>query len=267
MRLDGVGFLLRHPAISLAGFLRQVNSAFTVGDKTHSCQAVNEQLARVPLSKNSILARGIIKWISMMVIVPSLSDSHDGYQQILSRTLFRTIRAISKEMGNRVHTPCRIQDGNVAKVRQAERNQPVFVEEVHGEKSRYTKAEGQSHEGIILLLEHHDLVSIHVIHVHLLSGLDNIGRLLHHQPSKVTEPKSIVGIVRVQYSVTEAVVEAMIANPMPDGSLIRSTCQQHEKDADRKRSGKRAVGPHAVATHCNAHPVKGVHEYNREQES
>lgn len=73
-------------------------------------------------------------------------------------------------------------------------------------------------------------------HVDLSALLDDVGVLLAHQPSNVSEEKAATRVVRISVGVSELVVHTMIASPLQDGLL---TSHGLEEDDDQL---KRCVG-------------------------
>ena len=60
------------------------------------------------------------------------------------------------------------------------------------------------------------------------------------------------GIVRVGVGLGVLVMDAMVACPVQDGSLIGDGVAQHEEDADRKSGTVGPVGPEAMGTNGDA---------------
>ena len=91
-----------------------------------------------------------------------------------------------------------------------------------------------------------------VAEVQFLPRADDLGVLLQIQPSHVGEEEPAHSIVRVGVGLGVLVVDAMVARPVQDGSLIGNGVAQHEEDADRERGTVRPVGPEAMGTNGDA---------------
>jgi hypothetical protein len=76
--------------------------------------------------------------------------------------------------------------------------------------------------------------------------------LLQVQPPHVREEKAAHGIVRVGFGLGILVMDAMIARPVVDRTLIGDGVAQHEEETNGEGGAVGAVGPEAMDTDGNA---------------
>jgi len=83
---------------------------------------------------------------------------------------------------------------------------------------------------IEFLLKHDDRVLMEVAEIQLLPGADHLWVLLDVQPAHVGEEKTAHGVMRISVSLTVLVVDAVVAGPVVDRSLVRDGVAQHEEE-------------------------------------
>ena len=207
-----------------------------------------------------IFAGSVVPGVSMMVVVPSLTNSDDGDEPVLGGGGVGAVRAHSEEVGQGVHAPGSVEHGSVLNVGYSQGNKPILIPAVDGDQSGKHKAKEHGEGEVILLLEHHKLVLLQVFHVHGPSGVNDHLVLIQKQPPAVGEKHAVFGVMGVLLGVTVAVVSTVVTRPMPDGPLVGTAVAEHQKELDGVGSGVGAVRPQAVSTSGDTQTVEDMEE-------
>jgi hypothetical protein len=136
---------------------------------------------------------------------------------------------------------------------------------VHGRESWEGETPSQVPEWVSSLLEHDNGVTLEILHVNRLACLIHGLALLHKKPSSVREPESAVCIVWICNSVRVQMMQAMIARPMEDGSLIGDGIEDHQDKPKSYPSFVGSVSPQPVDTCSDAKTTADVQKHHKHE--
>ena len=124
-------------------------------------------------------------------------------------------------MSSRVDQPSEVENNAVAKCAADKESIPeILTPAIACDLSRHDEAHVECEPWVKLLLENNERILQQVGKVHATTSLDNVGVLLHQEPSHVSIEESASSIVGVSISLTVFVVHAVIPSPMVNSSLV-----------------------------------------------
>lgn len=90
-------------------------SALSVPNKSQHSPEVNDQFGRIELRGDAEFRCSIVKWVLVMPVVPSFSDSAERDKGVLRRIRQNIVWVVSVQVGGRVDKPSEMQNNGIAK--------------------------------------------------------------------------------------------------------------------------------------------------------
>jgi len=159
------------------------------------CQAeiyaeINEKLGRVPCAAtNAKFARCVIMRISMVVIVPTLSNGAKRYEQILRWIDSGIVGTVAEKMCKTVHTPSHVQHPHVTENTSQPETVPCATKEITAKGGDAIAHHKDSLE-VVLPLPHYHRIIQEIAHINFLARRLDIAMLGVKNPAAVGKPKS-----------------------------------------------------------------------------
>jgi hypothetical protein len=154
---------------------------------------------------------------------------------------------ITKQVRRTIDQPRKVQNKHVSQCpSNKERRPETLPPKLDSNLGRENKAHVKSEPWIELLLEHDHRILVQIAKIQFLPSPNHLGVFLDVQPTHVCEEEPSRGVVWVGMRLGILVVDAMVAGPVVDGSLVRDGVAQHEEEADGKGGGVGTVRPEAM---------------------
>ena len=233
-----------------------MSGSLSVRDEPEPGARVDEELGRVVVARDAVLAAGVVKRVRVMPVVPALAEDGYGSDHALARTDVVVVRPVAVLVRNWVDQPGCVQHHDVSGESEQKHAQPVGVEPEHAVQTGQHIAEQHTHFHVVAVLEHHNRVFLQVGHIQRLAPAEHVGMLVHQQPADVREPEAALRVVRVAVCFAELVMDSVVAAPVVDRPLMARAAQQHEKQTDGTASFVAAMRPKTMRSGRDSKPSK-----------
>lgn len=241
--LGAVGLVSR-----IAQSVPGASATLEVLGKSQETAYIEKDLGGVELRFDAELRCDIIIRVLVVPVVPTLTNSNESHNGILSRHGGGFIRMIAVEVSTRVDIPGAVEDETVAESTSNPETIPEAFAPLHSHDSREDEAHEKSEPRVKSVLENDNRISLKIEVVQLLSRLLHSLVLLDEQPSHVREEESAKGIMRIGGSIREFVVDTVVSGPMEDRSLVSNRVDEHEEYSEGQDSLIGAMRPQAMRT-------------------
>ena len=190
----------------------------------------------------------------MVPVVPSFSNGTVGHIWIFTRVGHDIIGVIAIQVCCRVNKPCKVEDDTVTKGTGYKKGIPeVFSPKVLRHLCWPDITDVQGKPRVQFFLKGNTPIFGKIGKVHFTPRLVHSGVLLHQKPAHVGVEESSGSIVGISIRFAEFVVDAMIATPVVDTSLVGKTIAKHQEKSDRPGSLIGSVRPKTVYSYCDSY--------------
>ena len=146
--------------------------------------------SRCEIQLEAPLAGRIIVGESVMIIVESLPQRHQADGHVLHGPDPLVVGLHPEHVGGGVDEPGEVEHADVAEDGDEEPDLDRLHPEQGGHGGGDDEGEGEEEGEVVLVLDHHQRVSLQILHVDGFTSRDHFGMLPHTQPTNMREEES-----------------------------------------------------------------------------